>query len=269
MKIEVKATGLSELRLRLAGLDRKIKVITKSALNDAAYLASKKTVEAMIRVFDMPTPWILGSVRYKKATPEKLESQVDFDQWGNKQIVTAGMVLNAEIFGGRRKLKRHEVALQRAGILPPGMAIVPGAGAKLDQYGTMDSGQIKQIMAWFMAHGEQGYKSNMTDRTRDARRRGSKKTNGIGFEFFVVKAGDRRTFTRASGKTGTHKLQPGIYQRFFLGHGTAIRPIMIFVSIPNYKQRLDFYGIARKAAEEEFQRSFDKYAKQLLTERGL
>lgn len=64
-------------------------------------------------------------------------------------------------------------------------------------------------------------------------------------------------------------MQPGIYQRIFLGQGTAIKPVMIFVKSPAYKQRLDFYRIAGDAALAEFKRAFPMYLEKLLKERGL
>lgn len=268
MKIDVKANGLMETKLRLAGLERKIKVVTKSALNDAAYLAKKKTEEAIGAVFDRPTPWIKKSVRYVKATADRLQAQIDFDAWGNKTGVTAEKVLEAEIYGGKRRHKRHEIALQKALILPQGYYVVPGEAADMDAYGNMKGAQIVQIVAWFRGFGRySGDLKSMTDKTRDRLRKGGKKRQG--FEYFYVPPGGRRSFQRDGGKSGSHAMQPGIYKRLYTGFGTAIRPVMIFVRAPQYKKRLDFYGIAERAAKAEFDRAFAKYARQILEERGL
>ena len=268
LKINVDSSGLAATQAKLRGLaDGKINVAVKAALNDAGYLGSRKTAEAVAAVFDRPTPWVKGSVRYTKATTQKLQVQIDFDHWGNKQLVTVAMVLDAQIHSGKRKLKRHEVALQRAGILPSGWAIVPGKAADMDQYGNMKAGEIVQIISWFRGFGEQGYKSNMTDATKDKRRKGTRTKRG--FEYFYVPPGGLRTFVRANGKTGTHKMQPGIYRRVETGFGSAIKPVMIFVRIPSYRRRLDFYRIAQEAAVKEFDRAFPKYLNQLLKERGL
>ena len=256
MKISVKMDGLDALQAKLRGLSEgKIKVAAVAALNDAAYLASQETKKAIAQAFDRPTPWVLGGVRYVKARKDKLESSVDFDKWGNKTNVTVGKVLNAQIFGGQRKYKRHEIALQRAGILPAGMAIVPGLMAEKDQYGNMPGSQIVQIVSWFRAFGEQGYKANSTDKTRT--RLGKDKKNGVrGFQYFALH--------KRQGK-----LAPGIYKRFNFSDGTAVWPVMYFVRIPTYRRRLDFYGIAEKAAIAEFNKAFPKYLDQLLKERGL
>lgn len=255
ISVKVDTSGLMRLQAELAGKSKQVRFATSRALNAAAHKASQATKDEMRKVFDRPTPWVLGSVRYTKATKSKLESTVDFDFWGNKQGVTVSKVLNAEIFGGQRKLKRHEAALRRMGALPTGMAIVPGVGAKLDSFGNMSSGQINQILSWFSAFGEQGYKANMTAKTRDRRARGTKKS--YGFEYFVVSPGARRTWSRGEGKSqGSHKMQPGIYLRTITGYGSAIKPVMIFVRMPAYKRRLDFYGVAERAARKEFNEQF-------------
>jgi len=256
MKISVKIDGLDALQAKLRGLsDKKINVAIAAALNDAAYAGAQETKKTMAQAFDRPTPWVLGGVRYVKARKDKLEASIDFDQWGNKTNVTVGKVLQAEIFGGQRKTKRHEIALQRAGILPAGMAIVPGPGAILDQYGNMRAAQIVQIMAWFKSFGQQGYKANSTDKTR-ARLGKDKKSGAKGFQYFAL-----------PNKVGN--LAPGIYQRFTFASGSSIKPVMFFVALPSYKRRLDFYGIAERKAVAEFNRAFPRYLDQLIKERGL
>lgn len=256
MKISVKIDGLDAMQAKLRGLaDGKIKVAAVAALNDAAYVGTQSTKKAMAQIFERPTPWVIGGVRYVKARRDKLEATIDFDQWGNKTNVTVGHVLAAEIAGGRRKYKRHETALQRAGILPTGMYIVPGTGAKLDAYGNMPGSQIVQIVSWFRAFGEQGYKSNSTDKTR-ARLAKDKRNGTRGFAYFVLHK-----------KTG--KLPPGIYQRFAFASGSSVKLIMAFVRPPSYSRRFDFYGIAEKSARAEFARAYPMYLDKLLRERGL
>ena len=270
MKITVDTTGIATLKLELAGLGRKVAVATKAALNDAAYLGSKKTAEEVAKVFDRPTPWVKGSVRYKKASADKLEASIDFDRWGNKTGVSVDMVLAAQIAGGKRKLKRHEVALQRMGILPAGMAIVPGAAAQMDQYGNMSSAQIRQILSWFnAAEMTSGYTANMSAKRRAALGKGNAKKGVRGFEYFYVAPGSKREWKRANGKTASHKMQPGIYQRIHTGFGSAIRPVMIFVKVPAYAKRLPFYELVDSIAAKEFNRAFAQYIDKFIKERGL
>lgn len=253
ISINVDTSGLMRLKAEIEGKGKQARFATSQALNAAAYKAAQDTAKEMARVFDRPTPWVLKSVRYRKSTKTKLEASVDFDQWGNKTGVTVAQVLAAEITGGLRRRKRHEVALQRSGILPDGMAIVPGPGATIDRYGNMSGGQIVQIMSWFKSFGEQGYKANATDKSRARLARGSKKTGARGFVYFVLR--------QPHGK-----LVPGIYQRFDFGAlGTSVKAVMFFVRIPQYRRRLDFYGLAERSALAEFKATFPKFLDQALS----
>lgn len=242
LTIKVDSSGLLSLKAQLSGMDKQVRFATMRALNAAAYQATKDTAREMARVFDKPTPWVLKSVRYVKATKAKLEAQVDFDYWGNKQGVTVAQVLKAEIYGGARRQKRHEVAMQRAGILGPGQALVPSRWADLDPYGNWSAGQITQIMSWFQAFGEQGYRSNMRDGGKRLGR-DNKKTGARGFAYFAL-------FRRHG------KLIPSIYKRVEFGFGSAVVPIAYIVPLPKYKRLLDFYGVAERSARREFDRQF-------------
>lgn len=222
---------------------KQVRFAAMTAINNVAYKSSEAAKDEMRRVFDRPTKWVLGGVRYKKATRDKLHATIDLDFWGNKQGVAVEQVLSAQIFGGGRNRKRHEVALERAGILPSGMRIVPGDAALLDGNGNMQAGQINQILSWFRSFGEQGYKANMSDRRRVSLERG--KNGKIGAAYFVLK--------RRRGK-----LPPGIYQRFRFAFGYAVKPVMIFVSRAMYRKRFDFYGVAQRVVDRNLQPEFNK-----------
>ena len=242
IKINVGSGGLMRLSAGISGMDKQVRFATMRALNAAAFKGKQGTEREIGKTFDRPTLWVSRSVRYRKATKDKLEAQIDFDAWGNKQGVTASQVLNAEIHGGARRMKRHEVALQRIGILPPGMRIIPGDAAKMDGYGNMQAGQINQIMSWFQAFGQQGYSANMRDGGKRLGR-DNKRTGSKGFSYFAL-------------QTKRGNLLPGVYQRFTFSAGSAVKPVMIFVRTTNYKRRLDFYGLAEKIARAEFNAQF-------------
>lgn len=215
---------------------KQVEYAVMTTLNKAAYEASQAIKKEIGSVFDRPTPWVLGGVRYTKATRSRLTAKVHFDIWGNKQAVTVDKVLAAEISGGKRRQKRFERALSQAGVLPAGMAVVPGSAARLDSYGNMSPGQIIQILSWFKAFGEQGYSANMRDGGKRLGR-DNKRTGARGFAYFVLKK-----------KHG--KLRPGVYQRFKLSFGYAVKPVMIFVPLPSYRRRLDFYGVGLRVANK-------------------
>ena len=251
----VRVEGLSATQAALAAIPKQIAFANVVAINRAAFAGRAAIQRAMPTVFDRPTPWVIGGVRVIKARKDKPSAQIDLDNWGNKQGVAVESILQAEIYGGGRRLKRHELALQRIGILPDGMQCVPGAGAVIDNYGNMSSGQINQILAYFRAFGEQGYRANMTTRGIAKLAKGNRTKRG--FDYFVVAPGKQRAWLRGNGIVGTHKMQPGIYQRTdFGGLGSAIKPVLIFVKQATYRPRFDFHGIAKRAAVAEFDVQF-------------
>lgn len=215
------------------------------AVTRATWKAKEEVEKEMARVFDRPTPWVMGGLRLTQATRNNPVASLYFDFWGNKQGVSVEMVLKAEVDGGARHAKRFEVALRRVGVLPPGMFVIPGAGADMDAYGNISPGQIVQIISWFQAFGEQGYRANMKDSTKKrawAGRLG--KTRG--YEYVAMEAGNQ----------GNHA--PGIYKRLRFVWGSSLVPVMLFVRTPMYRQRLDFFGIAQRVALESYTQEFPR-----------
>lgn len=275
--------GLNPTLAMLRGLsEKKIKAALVASLNDGARAGYDAARREMLNAFDRPTRWTLGSVAYWKAGQlganvrqpgvfdermrpqsmrlgeDRLFSRVDLSNESNKQGVAPEKWLTAGIQGGSRRLKRHEVALQRIGVLPARMFIVPGQGAEIDAAGNMSSGQIVQIMSFFRGFSEQGYRANMTDDKKSRLARGTK--SRAGFEYFVVRPGSFRSWSRGEGRAqGRRAMQPGIYKRIYLGAGSRIIPVMIFVASPAYQKRFDFYGITKSAAESRMVASFDHY----------
>lgn len=293
MKVSFDIKNTHAVIAELRGLAKtEIKRCAINALNNSAFAGLQATQKEIGKVFDRPTPWVTGSVAYKKAgmagqnvrTPgikdmygrphylplseDRLEAVIDFMGHPNKQGVSVDSILSAEIFGGQRRYKRHEIALQRAGILPMGMAIAPGPAAKIDQYGNMASAQINQILSWFRAFGEQGYRANSTDKSQMANMRG-RKVKGVrqrGFELFAI-------------QKQVGKLHPGVYVRkdysaseskrmshLAMGGASAL---MYFIPLPKYSRRLDFYGVAEKAALAVFEPDFRQQLAKSLLKRAL
>lgn len=241
--IKIDLVGMDKMQAMLRGVEKQVRFANMVATNRAAFKGRDAIQREMDKSFDRVTPWVKGGVRVVKATKASPAALIDLDFWGNKQGVAVESILKPEIKGGGRKHKRHELALQRAGILPDGMYIVPGEAAVIDQYGNMGGGQINQIIAWFRAFGEQGYQANMSDKRRKALGRDNKRTGKRGVQYFAIGA-------------ARNGLMPGVYQRVSTGFGSSIRPVMIFVRRPQYKRRLDFYGVGERAARAEFAAQF-------------
>ena len=203
-----------------------VKLAAAKALTFTALAIRDAEKAEMQRVFDRPTPFTLNSLYVKTATPIALTARVWF-----KGIRGDWHYLIPQVEGGDRRLKMFEKHLQRAGILPVGMFVVPGAGLKLDQYGNIPGGKIVQLLSAVQALPEVGYLANKS------RRRGARR--------------NRKTDNIFAGRP--HPGMPlGVWQRSLSG----LKPLIVFVKRPQYRKRFDFYGIARNVAEREFNNQF-------------
>ena len=89
-------------------------------------------------------------------------------------------IIGHQFKGGSRNIKRLEMRLSRLGILPAGMYVAPGRGARLDQYGNMHRGDVTAMLTQLGAFVEPGIRS-MSDRTHSKlRKKGTLAATGSG-----------------------------------------------------------------------------------------
>jgi len=281
MQISVKVEGLKDLQASMKDFsERRKNAAVATALTRTAVQVRDKVKGLMPTLLDRPTPYTMRQLKYVAATADKPVAAVGFgvvgieDERGNliryqdlgAKETPAGKYLSTQIDGGSRKAKRFEKALQAVRVLPQGWLAVPGQRAKMDAFGNQSVGEMRQILSYFdAAQMTAGSTQNMGAKGRAKKLAGTRKT--AGFEYFAVQPGDRRTFTRASGKTGTKAAQPGIYRRTLFALGSRIEPIVIFVRAANYKRRFDFYNIAKaegdRILQAELKRAIDESAARL------
>lgn len=238
VKVSFKS-NLRDYRARVDQMAKQTKFATAVALNRTAVKVKDAQVREMRDVFDRPTPFTLSQVRISMASKTDLKAVVSLESSPNKGIPAAQYLLS-QITGGVRKMKRFERALQSIGALPHGYRVVPGEAAKVDAYGNLDRGQIVQILSYFKAFPEAGYKENMTDKRRKAMAKGSK--TRLGYEYFVGRPGDR--------------LPLGVWQRVRFASGSAVRPILIFVPSTVYQAVFDFQYTGKVVMKAEFDKQF-------------
>jgi hypothetical protein len=176
-------------------------------------------------------------MRVEKATKEALTAVVRFTERG--EGVPAAEYLRHNITGGRRVLKRSEIMLRAAGILPEGMLTIPGKAAKLDAYGNMSRGQIVSILSYFRTFGRTPLNSTRMNMTRVSRARMERRRR----DYFVVPIRDRKL-----------KLYPGIWQR----DGNELKPLLMFVSWGIHKPLLKLDLRTRRVVQRDFGRLFDQ-----------
>lgn len=213
------------------------------AINDTAFQV-RRVMQAEIRsVFDRPTAYIVSSPRVVMATPKDLTASIAPTYMGGKGI-DPQKILQAQEFGGARRDKRSEAALRRAGILPVGyfttIPATPYPGSD-DGRGNVRGSFLVQLISYFQASGEQGYKANMTDRRKRAINKGTTKMQGR--RYFVAYGALR------SGKTS--HLAPGIWAASGT-YGVDVKPVLMFVKMPTYRPRLSMERVSKAVDVQDY-----------------
>lgn len=244
----MKATidGLSEAIAAMENLaGDKPAAALADALNHTANQARIALRAEISSVFDRPTPWALNALRVEHAKPKSLESAVfaKDDKDGDTRIAGQHGVddwVKAQVDGGSRPLKNSEHALRNRGILPAGYYIAPGKGARLDKYGNMSRGHMKQLLSGLLAAElYSGYTANAS-RSKRSQKKGHEQA------FFVMRDKAGKAF--------------GIGER----RGKSLAVVLAFVSQPQYTQRLDFYAVVDQVADDNLEKNIDLAVTKLL-----
>lgn len=245
-EIRVEA-DLSAVREDVANQAKQVRFATALALTRTAWgVAGAETAEEG-KVFDRPTPQTLKAFAVDKATKESLTAVVAMKE--RDQGLPADEYLMPGVQGGARPMKRSEIMLQAAGILPAGMQTAPGKGAKLDAYGNLARGQLAQMLSYFQTFGITTLNSPRMNMTAAK----AAKVKKIGAYFVVSPAGRKTT------------LAPGVWQRDGAG---SIKPILMFIKPPVYKQRFNFERVAQQHVRDTFAGQFGQaYADAVRTAR--
>jgi len=234
MPIHIRADSRDVMR-SLRRLSREdAPMVTAYALTKTGQDIKAAEYASMKAVFDRPTRFTLNSLYLKTATKTDLVAVVYFKEGFGS--IPAWRYLGPQVEGGPRQHKAHEKRLIRAGHMKPDEYAVPGAGAKLDQFGNLSGSTIERILSQVQA-AEQfgGYQANATDSRRSkAKRRKSGR-------YFVLRP-------ELSGRAG-RKVPPGIYFRKDL---KEIVPVIMFVQAPRYRKRFPFYETGREVFAAKF-----------------
>lgn len=251
MRIDLKTSikGLERVQAIMDSLSgAQLAKAQTQAINDAAYLYRRNLRAEMAQVFDRPTTYILNSIYVNEATPDKIVAQILPTYYGGKGI-DPQQILAAEAAGGTRRDKRSEVALSRVGILPSGYQTaipktpLPGSD---DGRGNLRGPFLVQLLSYFAAFSEQGYRANMTQRRKAAVHSG-----GIRYIVAYGKTGYMSRVTASLTRAGvmgkrSSNLKPGIWA-VTGAHGEVVKPVLMFVRRANYTARLDLKHVAEQA----------------------
>lgn len=227
--------------------DSQVPFATSLAMNRTGELARKTLVTTMKSVFDRPTPFVLNSTFVKNSTKNRLQITIGHKELNGKGRPSSAY-LQAEIEGGIRKRRASEHALNNY--------YVPSRNMPLDQYGNIPGGQIKKLLSELgLSENSSGFTSNRS--TNSAARQ---KRKGTFRDVFVMQPNNPRG------------LKPGVYQRIYsatktrysalagrnvaIQGPTTLKPLLFFVSTPQYNKRYDFEGVIQRVWDAEYGRQF-------------
>jgi hypothetical protein len=224
----IELTGMADAISRLDYFElQQLPFAQAKTLTDIADIAKNEAIKEMRRVFDRPTAFTLNALKVERATKRRLEARVVLKD--PTRIDDEHHYLNVETAGGTRGFKPFEARLLRKRIIPAGEYAVPGQGADMDAFGNMKRGQITQVLSYFDAFGDAGFRANMGDRGRKRLGKTTKKKRG--FAYFTAKPGNKQN------------LKPGIYKRVDTGFGGAISRVLLFSRASAYQPRIDLQRI--------------------------
>ncbi|MGP1683461.1 MAG: hypothetical protein ACTS8S_14160 [Giesbergeria sp.] len=262
MDIQIKVENLgavAEVLKRLSGKDAK--VAYAKALNDTGFQVRRQMQGALKTSFDRVTPWIVRSPKVFMATPDKLSvsiaptlSTTNASSAGGKVGVDPQDVLQAQEFGGKRRDKRSESVLRRAGILPHGMQTAiprePFPGSD-DGRGNLRGAFLQQLLSYLQAFSESGYKANATPKRKAGIHKGTAKTQGR--RYFVAYGkmrGGSRTTRKGETDSRASNLAPGIWA--VTGSGAVVKPVLMFIRPAGYRPRISMDRIARESGAQDY-----------------
>jgi hypothetical protein len=238
--------------------------ILQYASNETGFYVLNKFKQQMPHFIDRPTPFTLNSMFVKKATGNSLETTVQWKDFTGSGSIPAGKYLTPEVYGGARKQKRFERALQAAGLLPSGYVAVPTKDAPVDSYGNVPGGYITQILSYLKANPD--YTQNRQVQRLKRMSTGSL-IKGIGHAVInrgqlaakeaAAKKRGKKFFAVIRGRDG-NPLPSGIYERVNFSLGSGVRRIFAFVPVATYRVTFPFYDIGSEAAISKFPSKLDE-----------
>ena len=269
ISIKVEFKGFDILAKDIENKAMKVNEATAKALTSTAYSVRKAINEELKSKLDNPKPYTTRqAIQVIEATPNNLRATVglgvryDAPSKGTPYQKALGHLFT----GGRRRYKKIEAAFWKLGVLPAGWMIVPGEGCPLDQYGNIPSGFVVQMLSYFKAFSEQGYRANMTDKKRAKMADVGRTANGYktinGAVYFISRGKGNWSGSRSWKGGRVQHLSPGVWKKTGI-HGGKVVPVLMFVRAGNWQKRFDLLSTAKARVSERFQYYFDKEVRKL------
>lgn len=233
-------TNFKELQRGLNDLEkRQIPFAAALAVNELAGKAKAAVRTEMESVFDRPVPFTLNSTYVKKARKGDLTAWIGVREFAAKGT-PAWKYLTPETVGGPRRLKRFE---RRLSDLSGGQFVLPGRGARLNQYGNISPGQLGQLMSGIGALADVG--ENISPRrTAKLRRQG------------LIAHGKRGRSSFFVARSKRSKKPIAVYQ--LKGRGRVVPIVFFSPDPPTYSPRFDFAGVVIGSINRNKQAAFER-----------
>ena len=239
---------------------RQLPFALTQTVNSLAFKVREDAHAEMRSVFDRPTPFALRSMEVIKARSKSQSAWV-----GLNLDDRFHRALAHQFTGGDRRWKRMEGALLAKGLMLPGMIAVPPRNPRpedVNAYGNIKPSRVVQLISYFGAFGEQGYRANMTDSRKSqlAKRKRSK-------QGYVTIGGVEYILSRGKGRN--NNLPAGIWAKTGT-HGVVIKPVLLFVRKGTYQRRIDLHRIGTEALKRDGHRLFrESLGRAVLNDRSL
>lgn len=253
--ITVKIEGMQALQAHIAGMGKQVRYAASRALNNVAFAANAEIKDEMKRTFKGGAmPYTLSAFRVTKATRENLTATVALRSDSGGKARSYDVTLKHLFTGGTRTWKGMEGAFRRLGVLPPGFMIVPGSACPLDGYGNPPRALIVQLISYFNAFGEQGYRANMSDKRRGRMEKIGRTASGYktigGVQYFVSRG-------RGMWYGRQQTLPAGIWAKSGI-HGSDIKPLFMFVRTGRWRRFIDLQRIGQYVVGKRWQSEFER-----------
>lgn len=253
--IKVEIRGLDKTLAGLAGMQKQVRYAASLALNNVAFAVNAEIKDEMRRTFKGgATPYTLAAFKVIKADKASLTATVALRADSGGKARSYDVTLKHLFTGGTRTFKGMEGAFRRLGVLPAGHIIVPGAACPLDSYGNPPRSLIVQLISYFNAFSEVGYRANMSDKKRARLEKVGRTASGYktigGVQYFV---------SRGPGVWyGRRQVLPaGIWSKTGV-HGVDVKPMFLFVRTGRWRQFIDLQKIGEFVVRQKWQGEFDK-----------
>lgn len=220
---EVRIVGLPGNRMENAAATKHVPFAMALALTRTAMEGRDAGTARLRSSLRQAKPFTLNSVLFERATKQTLAAKVKIRDEASKGTPPS-KYLRALEFGGLRRFKRFERALQRAGVLEPNEFAIPADGGSIDLRGSGNVGGLyTRLLSGLRANSDPLSNTPSLER-------------------------GRRGVAKARSRTRYFRRGQFIWERI---NDAVVRPVLVIIRrAPSYKRTLNFAdAVGKKAAE--------------------